>query len=141
MKTSKKIALLACSSALALSICGCSSGDGQEGTKDVVISPDGVEEVESKEDSKGDQGKDDEVDYMSSEAFSKIVPGMTYDEAISIIGSEGTPIIDQDSSTPEIDGDYTTYQSYVWMSSDEEGTVYSVVFEDGAVKDSSSISQ
>lgn len=141
MKEPKKIALIACSAALALSICGCSSGGNREEPKDVVVTPDGIEEVEPEQNTKDAQGESDEIAYMSSESFSKIAPGMTYDEAISVIGSEGAPVIDHDSSTPEIDGDYATYQTYVWMSSDDSKTAYCVIFEDGVVKESSSISQ
>lgn len=67
---------------------------------------------------------EDDTEYITLEKFNQIENGMSYDEVVEIIGSEGTVL-----TSIELNGEITTYEWYA-----KEALSYATVtFEDGIV--------
>jgi hypothetical protein len=67
---------------------------------------------------------------VSAEEFSRIQPGMTYEDCVRVIGTEGSPF--GSSGSPDVDADGTEWISYVWRN--DEDSYVMVSFHHGEVE-------
>ena len=71
-----------------------------------------------------------EAVVVSAEEFSRIQPGMSYDDCVRVIGTEGSPF--GSSSSPEVGTDGSEWISYVWRN--DEDSYLTVSFHRGEVE-------
>lgn len=71
-------------------------------------------------------GVSNESEYITLDEFNQIQSGMTYEQVVEIVGSEGNP-------TVQSDGAGTSYQMYTWYGNGTAGSNANVTFLNGTV--------
>ena len=71
-------------------------------------------------------GVSSESEYITLDEFNQIQSGMSYEQVVEIVGSEGSP-------TVQSDGAGTSYQMYTWYGNGTAGSNANVTFLNGTV--------
>lgn len=71
-------------------------------------------------------GVSEDSEYITLDEYNQIQAGMTYEQVVEIVGSEGNP-------TVQSDGAGTSYQMYTWYGNGTAGSNANVTFLNGTV--------
>lgn len=71
-------------------------------------------------------GVSEDSEYITLDEYNQIQSGMTYEQVVEIVGSEGNP-------TVQSDGAGTSYQMYTWYGNGTAGSNANVTFLNGTV--------